>query len=963
MKYKSIFFLFIFFLFSLSGLSQVRVEETEMNIPTYRVGPDDPFPPFWNGRVYPYPMQTDITREKIEKTYDVVVLENEYIKVLILPELGGRILAALDKTNDNFDFIYHNHVIKPGLVALRGAWLSGGIEWNFPTLGHTVNTFSPVNHTILKNEDGSVTCVVGTEEWVRRMKWAVFITLFPDRSYFKTKIRLFNRTLTHNNAYFWANAATHAWEDTRVVFPRSHYTYAGGRRNPQSWPIYDARDVSWYKNTPYAHDYFCGTPGDFNGSYNYDHDHDNGTAHYAQRYESPGKKFWTWGTAPSGKIWEDLLTDEDGQYIEVQAGRLLTQGDTWIFEPHLVEEWDEWWYPLKRMKGFVKANPDAAINLEKTEEEVFFSLNTTREYNGAEIKLSQGSNQVFSERIDISPEGFFNKEIPLNINHEILTLEFFDEKGQEVIKYSTKIVDLPRPELQPDFSRQESDSAEITFLKGYYAMKHWNNERAIDFFKAALKRDPDHTQAMRWLGILYYKNGKIHDAFDLFKRILERNEDDYIARYYRALCKIRLGIKERTKEDLYKVSRRAAFRHVAPYVLASLEIKEGNLREAKELLKIILANNPDDTKTRAVLAAIERHLGNEKDAAEHLEEVQIRDPLSPLAVIEKHFQYEEISLNFLRDDPQYYLEVATDYMEMHFLEDAVRTLKLYVEIPKEMDHPIVFYYLGFLHHKLDLKEEAREYFQKASGMNPEYVFPFRTETELVLKLALRYNSLDWKAHYYLGNLLTSKNRWEEGLISFVDAANQYPPFSPLYRNLGEIYRKKLGDTQKAEAMYEKALFYSPEDYRLYVALDEIYAQNNNLEERDKLYKEASDSVRANFNYVLSRAKFLVDAARYEEALDILENNTFLPWEGWRGARQVFIQAHLERAEALMEEKRYTEAIVGFEAAMEYPENLGTGRPANPVFAREYYLIGLCYESLGDTEKAEEFFTKAAAQDI
>ncbi|MCK4556857.1 MAG: DUF5107 domain-containing protein, partial [Candidatus Aminicenantes bacterium] len=173
MRKKILLCVAVLVILSSSIYGEVTVREIEMKIPTYRSGPDDPSPPLWNSRVYPYPMQTDITRDKIVQTYRVVEMENDYIKLLILPDIGGRILAALDKTNNNFDFIYHNHVIKPGLVALRGAWLSGGIEWNFPTLGHTVNTFSPVNYKILKNEDGSVTCVVGTEEWVRRMKWEV----------------------------------------------------------------------------------------------------------------------------------------------------------------------------------------------------------------------------------------------------------------------------------------------------------------------------------------------------------------------------------------------------------------------------------------------------------------------------------------------------------------------------------------------------------------------------------------------------------------------------------------------------------------------------------------------------------------------------------------------------------------------------------------------------------------------
>ncbi|MCP4641399.1 MAG: DUF5107 domain-containing protein, partial [bacterium] len=302
-----------------------------------------------------------------------------------------------------------NHVVKPSLVALRGAWISGGIEWNFPTRGHTTNTLSPVMHTIVEAGDGSVTCVVGTTEWVRRMKWSAGITVYPDRSCFRTRIMLANPTLTHNRAYFWANAATHARPDTRVVFPPADHTFAGMRRNPEPWPINRGKDVSWYRNTPFAHDFFCGVPGDFHGAYN--SDHECGTVHTASGYESPGQKFWTWGTAASGTIWEELLTDEDGQYIEVQAGRLPTQGDTWIFEPHMQEQWDEHWYPVRDMKGFVKANTEAAVNLAVRDGTAFVAVNTTREYRDATLRILGDGKPVHSHKLEIGPAEPWQAEI------------------------------------------------------------------------------------------------------------------------------------------------------------------------------------------------------------------------------------------------------------------------------------------------------------------------------------------------------------------------------------------------------------------------------------------------------------------------------------------------------------------------------------------------------------------------
>ena len=956
MKRKTLFFLLGFFILSLSIFGGVKVREIEMKILTYSTGPDDPSPPLWNLRVYPYPMQSDISREKIVKTYRAIEMENDYIKLLILPDLGGRILAALDKTNSDFDFIYHNHVIKPGLVALRGAWLSGGIEWNFPTLGHTVNTFSPVNTKILKNEDGSVTCVVGTEEWVRRMKWEVSITLFPDKSYFKTKIRLFNRTLTHNNGYFWVNAAAHAWADTRVVFPPADYTFAGGRNNPRSWPMYDGRDVSWYKNTPYAHDYFCGTPGDFNGSYNYEKD--NGTAHYGSRFESPGKKFWTWGTAPSGAIWEDLLTDEDGQYIEIQAGRLPTQGDTWIFEPHLLEEWDEWWFPLKKMHGFVMANPDAALNLEVEDDGVFIALNTTGTFQESEIRLFRGKDLVFSENLDVSPEKYYRKSLPSKSKTGTYKLEFLDKNGRKVIEYSTEKPEILPPELQPNYPDEEITSAETAFLKGYYSIKHWNFESAIHNFKKALEIDPGLTSAMRWLGILYYKIGKTKDALALFERVLKRDEDDHAARYYRALSKKKLGMMQRVKEDLYTISRRAAYRHVAPYVLAALELGEGDFLDARALLEKTIRNNPDDIKARVILAAVERRLGNKKEAESLLDKALNEDPISPLAMVEKMLLKGENELDLLLSDPEYFLEVATDYLEMNLIDDAILTLEVYCGKRGAKNHPIIYYYLGYLKYKLGLENEAEQYFKKASACSPDFVFPFRIETENVLKLALEYNSSDWKAYYYLGNLLSAKLRWKEGLESYKRAAQFSPEFPVLYRNLGEIYWRKLKDFELAEDKFRKAISFSSEDYRLYVALDELYAVNRKHAEREKLFNAAPQKVKKNFNYVLKRAQYYVDTDQSTKALGILKANTFLPWEGGTRAREVYVLSLLKRAHSFVKNKKYKNALKDYFAAMEYPENLGTGRPSEPVFIRENYYIGLCYKRLGERDIAEKYFRDA-----
>jgi len=944
-----------------NAIGQVDVEETWIEIPTYYLGPDDPNPPLWNEKVYPYPMQTDLGDGIEAKKHRVIIMENKYLKILILPDLGGRILTALDKTNDDFDFIYYNHVIKPGLIALRGAWISGGIEWNFPTLGHTVDTFSPVNYKIIRNSDGSATCVVGSEEWVRRMKWEVFITLPADKSRFRTTARLYNRTLTHNNGYFWSNAAAHAWDDTRVTFPPTSYTYFGKRRNPLDWPIRDGVDVSWYVNTARSSDFFCGAPGDYHGSYNYERD--NGTVHCANAYESPGKKFWTWGNSPRGKLWETLLTDSDGQYIELQGGRLLTQGDTWIFEPHLVEQFDEYWYPIKGMKGFVKANPDAALNLQVRDGMIFFAVNTTRDLSGGRIVLSGDGAELLSRQVDLSPEKGFAEEIPDSFNAATYQLRLFDSGGAEVISYSTAKPDIPSPELQPDIYSDPSESAEADFLRGYYSLKDWNRERAVHFFEKALEKDPGFTLAHTWLGITLFKTGRVEKALGHFNKSLARNEDDYTARYYRALCKLRLGMTERTEEDLHKVSRRAAYRHIAPYLLAGIEIGKGDFEKAAGLLAFSLKANPDDLLAKVMLAVVSNALGEPGAADKLLGEVLAADPINSPALIATRLISGKADLDILRGDPQAYLETSILFAQMNLFEQSVGALTLYDSLADSKPHPLVFYYLWYYKEKLGDIDAAESNYERALACDPDYIFPFRTETESVLKQVLDRRPDDWKAHYYLGNLLSANLRWREGLGHFEQAAQQKPAFSVLYRNLGQIYWKKLKDLERAQKMYQLAIGFSPDDYRLYVDLDELYFLSGSAIDRDELHRNVPEKVRSKVPYILALAQYLMDCGCYAKALDTLGTATFKPWEGDRGLpRRVYLISLLSSADKHLNAGDYKAAVALIRKAMEYPENLGTERPIAPVFTREYFLLGQSHRLAGEDSKAKEYFEKATEEE-
>jgi tetratricopeptide (TPR) repeat protein len=934
------------------------IRETTLEIPTYQVGPEDKNPPLWNGNVYPYPMQTDIGRNKADRTYRAVVLENDYLRVIVLPDFGGRIYAAHDKTNEDFDFVYRNHVIKPGLVALRGAWLSGGIEWNFPTRGHTVNTCSPVPYKMLHNDDGSVTCAVGTLEWVRRMKWTVQITVFPDRSCFQNRILLSNPTLTHNNAYFWANAAVHAWDDTKVSFSPTEYTYAGRRRDPQPWPIYEGRDLGWYKNTLRAFDYFSGTPADFVAAYN--HQRDCGSVLFASRDQSFGKKFWTWGTARSGLIWENILTDADGQYIELQSGRLLTQGDSWLFDPHLQESWQETWFPIKQMDGFASANQDAAVNFAARQGKLLMALNVTRPFPEATVSVATAGGEIFHEGANLRPGESWRREINAPPDPQACRLVVRDSRGKEIIAYSPKAEKSPPPELEPEMPSGESASAEELCLAGYYAMKHWNEPQAVELFRRSLEKDPGFSPALRWLAAIDYKTGRFAEAARKADQALRRNEDDLMARYYRALSRIALGQSERVEEDLDLLGRRAAFRHVVPYVQASRAIAAGELPRAAALLGRALHENPDDLKAKTALACVLRHEGRADEAAPMLNEVLRADPLNSLAAMEKVLLGAgDEQLAVYGDDPQYYLEAACDYLQMNLADDAAAVLALRQSRRPAAPHPMVCLYRGYLADLSGNREEALRHYTEGAELPVDYVFPFRTETLAVLETGLKLLPDNWRLHYWLGTLLVAKQRWEEGLEHLLAAERQQPPCAVLYRNLGEIYWQKTQDLGKAKAAYERALACDPNDPAYYLALDRLYALTGDRAGQETLFQKAPRGVQNDYRVLLARAEYFADTGKCDQALQILVAHAFHPWEGWTGARQLYERTLHLLADQASERGDHRAAIEYLQRALQWPENLGTGRPQNPDHSREHYRLGVCYKALGEAELARQHFTAAA----
>ncbi len=947
-----------------SPAARIRLEEKLMK--TYRLGPDDPNPPLFDDRVYPYPMQTDITRNSVDSLQKVITLENDYIKVLMLPEIGGRLLGAMDKTNDNYEFLYYNKVIKPALIANRGAWLSGGIEWNFPSFGHTVTTIAPMHYKIIENPDGSVTCVVGETEYVRRMRWSVSLTVYPDKSYIKIVNTLYNCTPLHHNAYYWQNAAVHATMDAQVIFPPTNYTMPFGGSRMFPWPILDGVDVSLYKNTAEAFDYFCGMPGEYNGIYY--HEKDEGTVHYANKFDVPGRKFFTWGTSDNGNIWIDILTDEDGQYLEIQNGRLPTQGDVWKFGPFAVERFVDYWYPVKKMEGFVKANQFAAVNCEQRDGGIFVAVNVTEHRRNLRLVLKGDGRELYSTSIpDIAPEGHFSQLVSTSARPSVPELILYDSDGNELIHYTREEITTPIPEAKASPGEKPGMTAQDLYLLGYNFEKRWQPERAAEYYRRAIEKEPNHTEALYRVGLYYYKTAQFQMALESLTTAVDLNEDFSDARYYRGLTCLMLGDEVQAEKDLQMVRRRMPYRGPAYYLLSQMSMKKGDYHEALEMINESLRYSPDNYKAMAVKAFILRKLKKYSEAEVVLRDLLNEDPLNVPAHCESFFLHRAQGSETIAESARNefmkmcyrgyedFVETAIDYAACGLLDNAGEILDMGIERSSGNVSPMLYYYAGYFSGKAGKGQESRDYFGRAMKASPDYAFPNRIECVAVLKSAIRANPDDWKARYLLATYLASKDQWKDALRIYYEAEQLGASFSVLYRNVASIYQERARNPEKAAEYYRKAISANPGDYNYYLDLDQIYRQLRLIEKRVELFESAPAAVMENFNSQLGLANLKMELGDYDAALRILEEGTFHPWELWTGARRSYHVGHFCRGMERMMAGTYYNAIEDFMAVEIFPRNLGTGRRHDDVFPRENYFAGICYNRLGQNAKAREIF--------
>ncbi|MCU0918353.1 MAG: DUF5107 domain-containing protein [Planctomycetes bacterium] len=981
----------------------VKVWEEPLTLPTYRLNPPDPNPRFYTNesyqgaqkRIYPYPMQDGVTDIREEKTYKALYLENEYIKLCILPELGGRLFYATDKTN-GYEIFYRQHVVKPALIGMLGAWISGGIEWCV-FHHHRNTTYLPVDYSLAANADGSKTIWFGETERRHRMKWLIGITLYPGKSYIEASVKLDNRTAYPNSILYWANVAVHVNDDYQVIFPPSVTAATYHSKNDFAhWPLADGSyrgvnykgvDLSWWKNHPEPVSFFAwDLQEDFMGGY--DHGKKAGTVHVGDHHVVGGAKLWEWSPGPTGRMWDKILTDADGPYAELMVGAWSdNQPDySWI-KPHEVKTFKQYWYPVREIGGFTYANLQGVVNLELTANGTAkLGFNATSRRDKARALLQVGNKVLFEQAINIGPDKPFTKEVPVPAGTKRTDLRavLLTSTGQTLLSYQpVDVVSDPNlPEtVKPPPAPKDIQTVEELYLTGL-RVEQIHNPRVdpFDYYQEALQRDPNDARTNTIVGIIYNRRGLYEKAEEHLRRAAARLSIDYTrpadggALYHLGVALRAQGQLDEAYEAFWRASWDYAFHAPAQYQLAELSCAQGKFATALEQIDRALSTNARDNKARNVKAAILRRSGKPKQAAGLLAQSLQDDPLDFLARNELLLvQYQPDARRAdskavkkldaaMRHDVQVYLELATDYMSLGFWDEAIDVLGRITPDKTQFagTYPLVYYYLAYLHGRQGDAELAGKFYTQARTMPADYCFPFRAESALVLQAALEHSPADAKAHYYLGNLLydvqpdKAIEHWEKSRA--LDGT-----FALAHRNLGWAYHRTSNDVARAIASYEKAVACNRDDPRLFAELDQLYELGNVPVEKRLALVDQNRATLAKRNDSLERAlAVLVLAGRYDEAIESLSKMHFHVREGGGEIRGIYVDAHLLRGLSRLKQNQAKGALEDFLAAAEYPENLSVGRPRTDALSPQIaYYTARAYEALGDPNRAKPFDTKAA----
>ena len=714
----------------------------------------------------------------------------------------------------------------------------------------------------------------------------------------------------------------------------------------------------------YQDDFFAG----------YDHGKQAGILSIADHHFVPGKKFWTWGNGPRGRMWDKILTDDDGPYIELMAGAYSdNQPDYSWLQPYETKSFQLYWYPFRDIDGVKKANLDAAVNVDiLTNGVAKFGFCARRRMIPRQSRSQPGTTSRFRKASPSAPAALMSNKLQFRQTRMsmICVLRFlWMAANWSAILPSLMPMEMPEPVVPPP-APAEIKTVEELYLAGQRTEQFHAPGTAspLPYWEEALRRDPGDARVNTALGIRKLKAARFPEAEQHFRKAIERLSANYTSPkdgepYYYLGVALKAQDQIKSAEDAFaKATWSEAWRGPAYFSLAEIATGRSNFTAALDDLDRSLDANGLNIRALTLKAAALRHTGRTNEALAVLDiAARKTDPLDVRLMAERwlagNTQAQEALIGTIRVHAATGLETAAEFEDAGLHDDAVEILGATTAGGKNMPGvlPLVYYYLQLAERNAAVFDETLG--KSAAELSPDYVFPFQWETIPVLRNAIRLNQKDARAPYYLGNLLFD---WqpEEALKLWEQSAKLDPSFAIVHRNIATalIHQKPGGDTNRAIAELEQAVA-CPVKYAMhFTELDELYAATGASPEKRLALLEQNHATVLKRDDALSREIGLkVFAGKYDDAIQLMTGRTFSVWEG--GTLDVashWVSAHLGRGRQELAAKQFPAALADFQAAKDIPDNLpNDGRGSGGHEAELNYWTGNAYDGLGDKAKAAQ----------
>ena len=986
----------------------VKMWEGVENLPTYRVNAPEQAPLFERDfayqrakrGVYPYAMNDNPTIEKVDSAHRAVYLENDYVKVCVLPDIGGRLFYATDKTN-GYEIFYRQSVIKPANVGMLGAWISGGVEWNV-FHHHRATSQYPIDYKLVDNGDGSKTIWVGEVENRHRMSWAVGLTLHPDKSYIEVTGRFFNNSIDRNSMLHWNNVATHANENYQIIFPEntefgmfhhklSHIHWPVPQTPYKNNPAYVGKDISWWKNLPsltgdsvFIHD----LQDDFVGGY--DHGVDAGTMLAGNHNINKGGKFWTWGPHAYGHAWDCVtLTDSDGPYVELMTAAYSdNQPDYCWINPQESKEFTAYWYGIRDLDNVNRGNEKATVNMDiDPSGDIHVAANVTQIRRNAKVEVTHNGKVLYSKVATMAPDKPFADDFKVDASEVAepteLLMSLYSAEGELLIDYHPYKHDLskPHPEdllpVNPD-PKSIKNTEELFYVGMRNLQFHQAHTDPMDYFNEVLRRDAGDVRTNTQVGILLRKAGDYDKAAEHLRKAISRQTANYTrVADGEAMYNLGLILKAQQKweaaiDTLYRAAWDYEYASASYYQLAQISSTLGNAAQALQEAGMAVNYNGMNIDAKNLRTTLLRKAGKKAEAVALAKEVVKFDPLNYYATNELVLLGAKPAAELaklLRGVPESYLELALYYYNNGFVKEAKDVLTA-SEAAKP--YPTVEYWLGYLADQAGDADTAMRWFREAESGSIAYVFPFRLETVKAFDKALEYLPKSFNTWYYLGNLYYHKQP-EKALACWEKAVEAKPDFAMALRNLGWYWRFKNENKDKDSSDYAKAIDYyqaaisaDQDGNAIFLAeCDEIMELiKAPLEDRYDLFNGREALYEKRYDSETKALKQRILAGEYAPVLEKLQTRFYSRREHIEDLHDIYVDVCLLSGFEAWEKGDNDAALKFMLLSNEYPENHGYAHLE--YYARDaqvYYNIGLAYEKVGDAENAARYFQMASEVEV